>query len=204
MLDAPARRVIAGPMDRAAAPLAAMGVPPVALTAGGWLLGVGACLAAGTGHWTLALVLWLANRTVDGLDGPLARRRGVSSPLGGFLDLVADFSIYAGFVLAVGVAVPGARVACLALLVAYYLSGTAFLLVAPALERRGSTGDGRSVLFVGGVAEGTETLLAYVAFCLFPEQAAVVAWVFAAMVAVTALQRFALGVRVLRTPEVAP
>ncbi len=205
MLDAPARRVLDAPLDRAAAPLATLGVHPVALTAVGWLLGVGACVAAGTGHWMLALVLWLANRTADGLDGPLARRRGEDGrELGGFLDLVADFSIYAGFVLAVGIERPEARVACLALLVAYYLSGTAFLLLAPALERRGEQGDGRSVHFVGGLAEGSETLLAYVAFCLLPEQAEVVAWVFAAMVAVTAVQRFALGVRVLGGPGAAP
>ena len=202
MLDAPARRALAVPLDRAAAPLAALGVHPIAMTGFGWLLGVGACVAAGTGHWNLALVLWLANRLADGLDGPLARRRGEGGrELGGFLDLLADFSVYAGFVLAVGIAVPEARVACLALLVAYYLSGTAFLLLAPALEHRGAQGDGRSVFFVGGVAEGTETFLAYVVFCLLPGQAEVIAWVFAALVGVTALQRFALGVRVLGTPD---
>ena len=53
-------------------------------------------------------------------------RRGATD-LGGFLDLLADFSIYGGFVVAVGVAVPEARLACLVLLLTYYVSGTAFL-----------------------------------------------------------------------------
>lgn len=39
-------------------------------------------------------------------------------------------------------------------------------------------GDGRSIRFVGGLVEGTETVIAYVAFCLFPAHAALVAWLF--------------------------
>jgi len=163
---------------------------------------VGACVAAGTGHWGPALVLWLLNRTADGLDGPLARRRGATD-LGGYLDLLADFSVYAGFVLAVGIERPEARVACLVLLTTYYLSGTAFLALSPLLERRGAAGDGRSVVFVGGLAEGTETVLAYVAFCVWPEHAELVAWVFAGMVGVTVLQRVGHGTRALR-PSSAP
>ena len=197
MLDAPVRRALGPSLDAAAGALARTGVRPVALTGLGWLAGVAACLAAGTGHWWAALALWLLNRTLDGLDGPLARRRGATE-LGGYLDLVADFSIYAGFVLAVGIERPEARLACLVLLVAYYLSGTAFLALSPLLERRGGQRDGRSLLFVGGLAEGTETVLAYVAFCLLPAHAETIAWVFAAMVGITALQRVGLGVVSLR------
>ncbi|MBD8868247.1 CDP-alcohol phosphatidyltransferase family protein [Nocardioides donggukensis] len=203
MLDAPARRVLAPPLDAAAGLLERAHVRPLGVTLVGWLVGVAACVAAGTGHWWWALALWLGNRLLDGLDGPLARRTGATE-LGGFLDLVADFSIYAGFVVAVGVAVPEARIACLALLLAYYLSGTAFLLLSPMLERRGAAGDGRSVLFVGGLAEGTETVLAYVAFCLLPEHAATIAWLFAGLVGLTAAQRVGLGIRVLGRPRTTP
>jgi len=145
-------------------------------------------------------VLWLLNRVLDGLDGPVARARGATD-LGGFLDIVADFSVYAGFVVAVAVAVPGARVACVALLCAYYVSGTAFLALSSLLERRGgSGGDGRSLRFVGGLAEGAETIVVYLAFCIFPGHAELIAWLFTAAVAVTAAQRVALGVHVLRRP----
>jgi phosphatidylserine synthase len=118
----------------------------------------------------VALVLWLANRVLDGLDGPVARRRGPTE-LGGFLDIVAD--VYSGFVVAPAVAMPDARTACLALLCAYHLSGTAFLALSSLLERRGvgideaidrAGGryfDGRPLRFVGGLAEGTETVVVY-------------------------------------------
>ena len=135
MLDRPVRRLLAPALDAVGGRLAAAGVRPLAVTGAGWVAGVGACLAVGFGQWTLGLVLWLLNRLLDGLDGPVARRRGATD-LGGFLDIVADFSIYAGFVLAVAVAVPDARVAALALLTAYYVSGTAFLALSSLIERR--------------------------------------------------------------------
>jgi phosphatidylglycerophosphate synthase len=201
MLDARARQVLAPTLDRAAARLAAAGVPALAITGVGWLSGVAACVAVGTEHWVLGLVLWLLNRLLDGLDGPVARVRGATD-LGGFLDIVADFSIYAGFVVAVAVAVPGARLACAVLLTAYYVSGTAFLALSSLIERRGGTvGDERSLRFVGGLAEGTETVMVYVLFCLLPEYAALVAWLFAGVVAFTAVQRVYFGVRILRAPS---
>ena len=202
MLDAPVRRALGPSLDAAAATLQRLGCSATGLTVAGWLVGVAACVAAATSHWHLALVGWLLSRVLDGLDGPLARRTG-STDLGGFLDIVADFSIYGGFVVAAAVAEPDARVACLVLLGTYYLSGTAFLALSSVLEKRDEAeradhSDGRSLLFVGGLAEGTETVLAYVLICLLPEHLAVIAWVFAAAVAITAVQRVALGVHLLR------
>lgn len=200
MLDRPARRLLTPALDAVGGRLAAAGVRPLAVTGVGWFAGLGACVAVGFGQWTLGVVLWLVNRLLDGLDGPIARRRGATD-LGGFLDIVADFSIYAGFVIAVAVAVPDARVAALALLTAYYVSGTAFLALSSLIERRGEdVGDERSLRFVGGLAEGTETVIVYVLFCLFPTHAALIAWVFTAAVAITAAQRIGYGVQILRRP----
>lgn len=204
MLDAPVRRALSPGLDRLAAGVARTGISPLTLTAVGWLVGVGACVAAGLGWWIAALVLWLGNRLLDGLDGPLARAVGRATELGGFLDIVADFSVYAGFVLGVAVAVPDARLAGAVLLVTYYVSGTTFLALSSLLERRrAQRRDARSLNFVGGLAEGTETVIAYVLFCLLPQHAEVIAWTFAGAVAITALQRVAEGVRRLRT-SVAP
>lgn len=201
MLDPPARRLVGPPLDKFAAVLARAGVSAVQLTALGWLSGLGACTAIVTGHWWVALGLWLANRLLDGLDGAVARRVGPTD-LGGFLDIVADFSIYAGFVLAVAIEVPDARLASAALLVAYYISATAFLTLSALLEKRAMTGggDGRSVHFVGGLAEGTETVIAYALLTVLPEHAAVIIWVFTAAVAVTAAQRVVNGVTTLSAP----
>ncbi|MGI8666042.1 MAG: CDP-alcohol phosphatidyltransferase family protein [Jatrophihabitans sp.] len=204
MLDTRFRRALMPVADAVGARLAQSGLPPIALTCAGWLCGVGACVCAGFGIWPAALGLWLANRILDGLDGPLARQRGATE-LGGFLDIVADFSIYAGFVVGIAVDRPEARLACLALLTAYYVSGTAFLALSSLLEKRGSTfDDGRSLRFVGGLAEGSETVIVYVLFCLLPTHAELIAWLFTVAVAITALQRVVIGATLLRRSPVGP
>jgi phosphatidylglycerophosphate synthase len=198
VLDATLRRATGPLLERGGARLAAAGVRPLWLTGAGWILGVGACVAAGVGCFAAALGLWLANRALDGLDGPVARA-GTPSDLGGYLDILADFSIYGGFVLGVAVALPAARLACVALLAAYATSATAFLALSSLLERRRAqaVSDERSLRFAGGLAEGSETIVVYVLLCLLPAHAALIAGVFAAAVALTALQRAVLGARLL-------
>jgi len=194
------RAALTPPLERIGRRLAAAGVRPLALTGIGWLVGVGACVAVGARLWSLGLALWLVNRLLDGLDGAVARVIGPTER-GAFLDIVADFSIYSGFLVGLAVAVPGARLACVVLLSTYYVSGTAFLALSSLLERRrAGAADGRSLHFVGGLAEGTETIATYVLICLLPAHATVIAWVFAAAVAFTAAQRIRIGLRLLGDP----
>lgn len=197
MFDARIRRATGPVLESAGRRLASRGVSAGAVTAIGWGVGVGACVAASVGLWWAALALWLGNRALDGLDGAVARARGATDR-GGFLDIVADFTIYGGFVVGVAVAEPGARLACAVLLLTYYISGTALLALSSLLERRQQNDtDTRSLLLTGGLAEGFETVVVYVLFCLFPEHATVIAWVFAAMVGLTAIQRIVTGSRLL-------
>ena len=197
MLDSRLRMLTAPALDAAGRRLARAGVPPAALTATGWA--AGACAATAVRAWPVALGLWLANRLLDGLDGPTARAAGRSCEAGGFLDIVADFSVYAGIILGLAIAVPQARLACVALLTAYYISGTAFLALSSLAERRRARlGDERSLRFVGGLAEGTETITVYILLFLLPGHAAVIVWAFTTVVAVTAAQRVVIGVRLLR------
>src|SRR5271168_1357626 len=114
--------MIGPPLESAGRGIAALGVAPAVITGAGWVVGVGACAAGALRLWPLALVLWLGNRLLDGLDGPVARVRGATER-GGYLDVVSDFSIYGGFIIGLAIAVPEARLACAALLLAYYLSG---------------------------------------------------------------------------------
>ncbi len=198
MLDTRVRALYRAPMERAAARVSAAGIAAGAVTAAGLAVGIAACVAAALAVWPLALGLWLANRTLDGLDGAVARLRGPSD-LGGMLDFVADFVVYGGFVVAVGIAVDDARVACLVLLAVYLVNNVALLSFASLVEKRGlDFGDERSLRFTIGLTEGTETVLAYAAFCVVPAHAGTVAWVFAAMVAVTLAQRVRLAVVTLR------
>lgn len=197
MLDAPLRARLRPAIEPVAAALDRRGISAGKVTAAGLLVGVGACVAAVLAAWPVALVLWLLNRALDGLDGAVARRRGPTD-LGGMLDFLADFVVYGGFVVSVAIAVPGARVACTALLAAYLLNNVALLSFASLVEkRRLAYGDERSLRFTTGLTEGAETIIAYSAFCVIPGHAAAVAWVFSGMVLITVGQRVALARRVL-------
>lgn len=204
MLDTAARRLTAPPLDAMARHAAGAGIGPTTITAAGWFAGIACCGAIVAGAWPVAIGLWLLNRVLDGLDGAVARL-GEPTDLGGFLDILADFSIYGGVVLAVAIEMPEAQLACAALLVAYYVSGTAFLALSSILERRRAQAhlDQRSLRFVGGLAEGTETVLVYVALMAFPGHAEPIVWIFVVAVTITALQRTVEGVVTLRsTPAV--
>ncbi len=202
MFDRQLRRTASPALEGIGHLLAGVGVRPGLVTGAGFLFGAGACVAAAERAWPAALALWLANRVSDGLDGPVARASGPKE-LGGFLDIVSDFAVYGGFVVGVAIGVPSARLACIFLLLAYYVSGTAFLALSSLLERRQASEearDERSLRFVGGLADGAETIVVYVLFCLLPSSAAAIAWSFAGAVTITALQRVALGAKLLHRP----
>lgn len=203
-LDQRVRRLLGPALDRLAAGLGARGIGADALTATGLVLALAAAGALATRLWLVALALWLASRLADGLDGPLARRSGGGTDLGGFRDVVADFLAYGAWVVALGVALPATRLACLVLLLAYYVNGTAFLALSSIAERRGQrvAADGRSLQFVGGLAEGTETITVHALLALLalvaPGAVVPLLWTWAAVVAVTVGQRVAHATRVLR------
>nr|MCU0618087.1 CDP-alcohol phosphatidyltransferase family protein [Gemmatimonadaceae bacterium] len=67
---------------------------PLAITAVGLLVGLASAFAASRAWWMLALGLWIGNRILDGLDGVVARVGTTQSELGGYLDIVADFTVY--------------------------------------------------------------------------------------------------------------
>ena len=201
MFDAPLRARLRPGIQPIAAALDRRGVRPGTITAVGLAVGIAACVAAALAAWPAALVLWLLNRGLDGLDGAVARRRGPTD-LGGMLDFLADFVVYGGFVVGVAIAVPDARVACTALLAAYLLNNVALLSFASLVEKRLLPyGDERSLRFTAGLTEGTETIVAYAAICIVPAHAATIAWIFAAMVFFTVGQRVDVARRVLSQPR---
>jgi phosphatidylglycerophosphate synthase len=178
--------------------LAERGITGDALTA--ISLGFGAlCLVAiAFGLNTVALVLWLLNRLFDGLDGEVARLRGESSEFGAFVDIVADFFVYGGFLVALAVQHPGSRMALVALFFAYYLNGTVFLALSGILERlKRERLTERGLHFRRSLTEGFETLVAGTLFLLLPDHVSIIAWIFAAMVFISAAQRLWDGRRIL-------
>ena len=85
---------------------------------------------------------------------------------------------------------------------AYYVSGAALLAWSSVAERLGrARPDERGLHFLGGIAEGTETVVVYCLVCVRPGWSAEILWVFATAVAVTALQRIVAAWRSLSAHE---
>lgn len=199
MFDARLRPVLAPSLDRAAAVLDRPGITPDRLTLLGLALGLGSALAAALAAWPLAVVLWLASRLADGVDGPLARRRHRDDGAGGFLDISCDFVVYGATVVGVAIGSGAPLWPFLLVLLAYYVNGTAFLAFSSIAERTDRRiDDGRSLSFLGGLAEGAETIAVHTLWLLFPHLAGEIAVVWAAVVAVGAGHRIVVGYRALR------
>ncbi len=210
MLDAQARRVLERPLSELARLIDRPFVSPNALTLLGLATGLASAGAAASLAWWWSLALWLFSRAMDGLDGPLARRRQAADPAvladrtlaGGFLDITADITVYGATV--VGVAVGATRqhdadwLPFLLVLFAYYVNGAAFLAFSSVAERAGRRrDDGRSLSFFGRLAEGGETVAVHSSWLLFPGYAEVIAVVWAGFVALSAVQRIVTGFKAL-------
>lgn len=70
-------------------------IHPHHVTGLAFLTGLTACTCASLGYILPSVLLWTLNRLLDCLDGALARSRNQQSDLGGFLDLLSDFIVYA-------------------------------------------------------------------------------------------------------------
>lgn len=202
MLDTAARKLLKNPLERIALTIDRSWITPDRLTIVGLGIGLAAAVCAARAMWWLTLALWLASRLADGLDGPLARRRSSSiggSAAGGYLDISADFAVYGSFVIGVGIGLGQSLLPFLFVLLAYYVNGTAFLAFSSIAERTGrQIDDGRSLSFLGGVAEGTETILVHCLWCVLPGSAATIAWAWAAVVLLSAILRIVSGYRTLK------
>ncbi len=201
MLDGVAKRAIDPALDALGARLSSVGVPANAVTIIACVLGLAAAGAIAIGWLWLGLALMLASRLGDGLDGAVARNVGPTD-FGGLLDIVLDFVFYGAIPLGFVLYDPASNaIAGAVLIFAFYVNGSSFLAFSLLAAKRGLRGEVRgrkSIYFTTGLAEATETLAVFVAFCLFPGWFAAIAYAFAALTFYTALSRLVLAARTFR------
>ncbi|WP_395710398.1 CDP-alcohol phosphatidyltransferase family protein [Reyranella sp.] len=171
MFDPLLRRLVDPPLDRTGAWLAARGASANALTLGGLAIGLLSVPLVAYGSYGAALLAIVINRVVDGLDGAVARHRGVQ-PFGGYLDIVCDMAFYAAVPVGFALADQHNAVWASVLLASFICTASSFLARAVLAQQRGEVDDGKrgrkSFFFSAGIIEGSETILAFVLFCLFP------------------------------------
>ncbi|MBO0902779.1 CDP-alcohol phosphatidyltransferase family protein [Jiella sonneratiae] len=188
MLDAVLRRRIDPPVERLAAVLASRGVGADAVTVAGLAIGLAAAAAIALGSPPAGLVLILLSRLCDGLDGAIAKMTRPTD-LGGYLDITFDFVFYGAIPLGFALLDPTRNALPAAvLLLTFYANGASFLAYAILAEKRkiATTARGpKAFFFSTGLAEASETIIAFCLFCLFPAWFPAIAYGFAAMTAWT-------------------
>lgn len=180
------------------------GVTADAVTIAGFLIGIACVPLIATGHPLLALWCLVLNRLADGLDGELARL-GTPSDAGAYLDISLDFIFYALFPLGFALADPAVFALPAAVLIASFVgTGASFLAFATQADKHALQSPDfayKGLYYLDGLAEGTETIACFVLMCLFPAWFAVIAWAFATLCLVTAINRVWFGYRSLRHAE---
>ncbi|MEF1253355.1 CDP-alcohol phosphatidyltransferase family protein [Vibrio sp. M260112] len=201
MLDRLSIKVIRWPLAQSANLLDRCGITANQTTIFGFALGCVAFPALIFEQYTLALLLIIANRICDGLDGALARIQGITDA-GGFLDISLDFLFYSlipfGFVLANPEqnAVAGAF-----LIFSFIGTGSSFLAFAVMAGKRGIENpvyQHKSLYYMSGLTEGTETIACFILFCLLPNHFALIAYLFGAACWFTTLTRIYSGFMTLK------
>ncbi|PID62065.1 MAG: hypothetical protein CSB44_04825 [Gammaproteobacteria bacterium] len=189
------------PLARLAMRAEARGITANQITMAGFLVGMLSVPAIAFGMSLPALLLLALNRLADGIDGELARRQGATDA-GAFLDITLDFIFYAAFPLGFAFMNPAANALPAAVLVASFMgTGASFLAFALKAEQRGIEHPDfgyKGFYYLDGLAEGSETILCFALMCLFPAAFAWLAWGFAAICVLTAINRLVGGFRALR------
>ncbi len=200
MIDGWIRGLIDPALACAGRMLAAAGIGADAISLGGCALGLAAAAAVAFGEFGIALMLLIANRIADGLDGAVARATQ-RTDRGAFLDITFDFLVYAAVPLGFAAwNAPANALPAAFLLASFVANGSAFLAFSVTAERRGlvTTRQGqKSIYYLAGLAEGFETVAFMAAFCLFPGAFPTLATIFAILCWASAAGRLALGWKLL-------
>jgi len=196
MLDRAAITALRPATTAIARVLARVGVAANAITWLAFALGCAAAACIASKAFGAGAMLIVLSRLCDALDGAVARQTQATDA-GGFLDITLDFLFYAAVPLAFAVAEPAANgLPAATLLAAFMGTGSSFLAFAALAAKRGLSNTDypdKSIYFLGGLTEATETLAVFLAMCLWPQHFAWLAYGFAVLCVATTATRIAWG-----------
>jgi len=185
-------------LDALARGLIRFGVSANALTGAALALGLAGAVLFHVDRPWLALGALGVSGLFDAVDGRVARLGRGPSPWGGVLDLTSDRVVEAAVLLGIAWSRPERHLAALVLACSWYVNLCVFLAVGAAsrAERPGKVID-----YPPGLLERSELLLLVLVVVAAPPAAPVAAYVYAALVLVTAAQRLRYGRRALSGPR---
>jgi phosphatidylglycerophosphate synthase len=202
MLDRWALKIIKTPLNKAAKGLVKANINADTLTVTGFTIGIFSIPLLALQQYSFALLLIGLNRIFDGLDGAVARQTKATER-GAYLDNVLDFIFYSGVIFGFAIADPlHNALPAAALIFSFMGTGSSFLafaIFAEKLKLSSIKYPTKGFYYLSGITEGTETLLFFVAMCLFPQHFALLAWVFFALCVVTTMTRVIGGAHTIQS-----
>lgn len=176
-------------------------INPQAITVASVVFGLSAAVAAAGAMFWSAVALFLVGRLMDGLDGEVARGRGVASDAGGYADIVADTVVYAAVPIgaAIGSSIGHIWPVTAMLLASFYLNTITWSYLSALIEKRRPDGERgpTSVAMPPGLVEGFETIIFFTVVLALPQWMDWTMGVMAVAVTVGAVLRFIGGRRQL-------
>lgn len=168
-------------LNRLGTYLGGIGISANAVSWVGFFIGIFAINFLAMEMYGWALVAILLNRFCDGLDGAIARATKVTD-FGVFLDASLDYIFYGGVIFGFAMGNPDANaLAACFLLFAFAAAACAMLaysVVAYKNNNKQELNLDQSPFYLGGIAQGSETLVALVILCLIPSWFSVIAVLF--------------------------
>ena len=191
MFDARLRPLVDRILDPVGAFVARRGVTANQVSFAGFGLGIAAAIAVALGFEIAAVVLIIANRACDGLDGAVARSTG-GTDLGAYLDITLDFLFYSAVPFAFAVADPANAMAAAFLIFSFVGTGSSFLAFAIIAQKRGISTEIRGkkgFFYLGGLTEGSETIIFLLIVAFRPDVFVPLAWAFGCLCWITTVTR---------------
>lgn len=137
----------------------------------GFLIGILAINFLSLEHYGYALLCILVNRLFDALDGAIARNSKVTD-FGVFLDASLDYIFYAGIIFGFALANPFQNAVAASFLLFAFTAAACAMLAYAVIAYKNSVAKkleiNQSPFYLGGVAQGFETLIALVVLCIIP------------------------------------
>lgn len=200
MLDTFFIKNLKQPLRQTAVIVDKFGVKANWITLIGFVVGMMVLPALYLGNTSLALLCIIINRVMDGLDGAVARVQGPTD-LGGYLDITLDFIFYSAVIFGFALMNPIENALAASFLIFSFMgTGSSFLAFAIMAEKRKIERleyGRKSLYFLGGLTEGTETIIFLLLICLLPSYFAILAYVFGSLCWITTVTRIYAGYRTL-------
>lgn len=195
MIDKQVRQLIDTPLTRLAKVMIRLGLDADKVTFIGFAIGVLAGIAIMFEQMGAGMALILLSRLCDGLDGTIARLQEPTDR-GAFLDISLDFLFYSFIPLSFAVQDSANALAAAFLIFSFIGTGTSFLSYAAIAEKSGIDSEAKGqkgIYYLGGLTEGTETIIFLCICCYWPHHFIIFATIFACLCLITTAIRLYRG-----------